>query len=55
MVTGRGYGYRPGPEITRGYISIISGAARHDFLYQFFALIPIFYPEVRICRETIVL
>ena len=38
MVTGRGYGYRPGPEITRGYISIISGA-KHDFLYQFFMLI----------------
>ena len=41
MVTGRGYGYRPGLEITRGYISIISGA-KHDFLYQFFALIPNF-------------
>ena len=25
MVTGRGYIYRPGPEITRGYILIISG------------------------------
>ena len=41
MVTGRGYRYRPGLEITRGYIFIISGA-RHDFLYQFFALIPNF-------------
>ena len=41
MVTGRGYGYRPGPEITRGYISIISGA-KHDFYNQFFALIPNF-------------
>ena len=41
MVTGRGYGYRHGPEITRGYISIISGA-KHDFLYQLFMLIPNF-------------
>ena len=41
MVTGRGYVYRPGPEITRGYISIISGA-KHDFLYRFFMLFPNF-------------
>ena len=35
MVTGSG------PEITRGYTSIISGA-KHDFYNQFFALIPNF-------------
>ena len=41
MVTGRGYGYRPGPEITRGYISGRPGP-KYYFPNQFFALIPNF-------------
>merc|ERR1711893_316971 len=38
MVTGRGYGYRPGPEITQGYISSRPGP-KYYFPNQFFALI----------------
>ena len=41
MVTGRGYIYRPGPEITRGYISGRPGP-KYYFPNQFFALIPNF-------------
>ena len=41
MVTGRGYIYRPGPEITQGYISIIFGV-KYDFRYWLFMLIPNF-------------